>query len=513
LITRTDSKAQITIWCRDSLLTTSDPFEEFRELCSNSNMLKVYKLNEWDRSSKRSFAYLALEGRLPLAEGKDTPSVSAFMKSIDSSGTLRMLSGLPFYCKLLLDLFRDNQLKDFTDDVSMLRYVTDQMIEREIEKGLIDHRMLEDNGLQDWLEQIATTYIEGRRYAEIDYDEAMQYGRLVIRDGIDDKTQNHILTSLLQFPLFSEGTESGRIAFSHDLIAEALAAGAYTKRIHRSAADIGVRLSNIDLEDPTLLRFIAARMTDREEEAIINALKRESLEGRAFAILLSLILLARPDRDHIKRSQIELEGRDLIGVLFFQRDLSDMSFRQSNLSGVIFHDCVLKNVRFEGAVFNRTRFKGINDLQGAHFGDLYRIQSIYEEKKYLDDPEKIQSWIANITGKHEPSGEPCPTALQIQHLFRKFVSPLGSPRRDNIQYNALCAGKKYFGSPSIDVCVKEIVSAGYLTSHDHRKRYKRVSGDKYTEMVLFVRAGKIGDGLGEVIANLCHKKDCLHQLY
>jgi hypothetical protein len=38
LLTRPNSRAQITIWCRDSLLTTSDAFADFRDLCAPAHL-------------------------------------------------------------------------------------------------------------------------------------------------------------------------------------------------------------------------------------------------------------------------------------------------------------------------------------------------------------------------------------------------------------------------------------------------------------------------------------------
>jgi len=138
----------------------------------------------------------------------------------------RTLSGLPLYCDLLLQQLQAGTLKDFTDEGALLNYVINQMIDREVKKGLLDLSLFEQDGLIQWLEQIALDYVEGQRYADIDRDRAMEYAELVLRAGLDEKTKHHILTSLVQFPLFRAGEKTGLIAFSHDLIAETLAARA-----------------------------------------------------------------------------------------------------------------------------------------------------------------------------------------------------------------------------------------------------------------------------------------------
>jgi len=229
LVATRESKAQVTIWCRDSLLTTSDAFAEFRDICSGTTALKIFNLSEWQTPSKRYFSWVRIEERAPRKGEPDTERVAGFLREIDRSPTLRSLTGLPFYCELLLQQHQAGTLRDFSDDVALLNHVIDEMVQREIDKRLLDVRFVETNGLGEWLEQIAIDYVEGQRYAEINRDQAMEYGEVVLREGLDEGTKDHILTTLLQFPLFRAGEKTGRIAFAHDLIAETLAARAYLR--------------------------------------------------------------------------------------------------------------------------------------------------------------------------------------------------------------------------------------------------------------------------------------------
>jgi hypothetical protein len=514
LVTRKDSKAQIAIWCRDSLVTTSDTFTEFQDLCAGSTMLKIYRLSEWERSSKRQFAWLGLEGRrLSKLQDPDTNRVATFLREIEGSPTLRSLSGLPFYCELLLQQFSEGQLQTFGDDVAMLNHVVDRMIQREVDKGLLDLRLLLPNGLQDWLEQIAINYAEGRRYADIDRDEAMEYGRLVLRDGVDERTERHILLSLLQFPLFRAGTETGRIAFAHELIADALAARIYLRGLRERVGNIGVRLSRVDLEDPTILRFMAGGVSHAEEASVLEELQRASPQDRAFAVLLTLLMLARPERDLLKRARVGLEGRNLVGVRFQKRDLAGASFRHADLSHTEFRDCDLQGALFEGAFLHRTRFEGENRLQKAQFGDLTRVQSVFAGRRLLEDVARIREWVDASTGQPTLVTEPCPTALQVRHLFGKFVTPLGTAKRDDLKRDGLAAGKRYGGAAPTEACIEEAVAMGYMAGPDFRGRFRRAEGDKYAEMVKLVRDGSVSDGLGRLFARLCPRRACLHQLH
>jgi len=512
LITRSDSNAQITIWCRDSVLTTSDAFAEFRDLCSGSNALKIYRLAEWERPLKRQFAWLSLKGCLPKDGEQDGGDVAEFLNEIDRTPTLRALSGLPFYCDLLLEQYKSGGLQDFADDIALLNHVIDQMIRREERKGLIDFRFFQPNGLNDWLEQIAVDYVEGQKYTDISRDAALEYGELVLEPLLDEKTKHHILTTLLQFPLFRAGERTGLVAFAHDLIAEALAARFYVRIIPKQPREVARRLSRVDLEDPNLLRFIASRLGKIEEQVLVKEIQTGSLQGRSFSVALSLLLIARPERDLVKRIRPTLEAQDLVAVHFKNRDLSSVSFRRSDLSHAVFTDCDLRGAHFEGAFLNRTKFNGQNDMKGAQFGDLSRVQSVWIKSGFLEDADNIRSWITEATGVPEKPGEPCPTALQVVHLFGKYITPLGAARRDKLRRDALLAGRRYPGAAPVEICVDEALRCGYLSGPDDRDRFRRAEGDRYAEMVALVRDGAISDGIGRLVAGLCRRRGCLHRL-
>lgn len=513
LLTRTDSLANITILCRDSLITTSSAFAEFSDLCTGSTLFEIYRLEDWDRKAKRHLAWLHLEGSHPPHDEPDTGKVSAFMTEVDRSQAVRALSCLPFYCDTLLDLFQKGQRTEFSDDVALLNYVIDQMIQRETDKGLLDVRLFEDGGLEQWLELMAVTYIEESRHAGITRDYASEYGQLVLRPGLDEDSQNHIITTLLQFPLFQAGSEIGLLSFTHELIAQTLAARVYLTDLMKNPAEAGRRLSRTDLEDPVILRFMAKRMGHSELTRVLEELRCGGLPDRALAILLSLIMIACPDRDLVKRSGVNLESQNLVAVRFKGRDLSEVSFRRADLSHAMFEDCDLRSTHFEGAFMNRTYFTARNDMQGAVFGDLSRVESVWVGKHLIEDPAKIRQWIAKTT--HTPSTlkEPCPTALQIRHLFGKFITPLGNARRDQLGMRGLLAGKQTPGAASPKECLDEAISSGYLTRPDFRDRCRRAEGDKYAEMVKFVCDGSVSDGLGRILSRLCRRRGCLHQLH
>lgn len=511
-VTAPGSRAQVTLFCRDSLVSTSDSFQEFRELLEVSDFLTIYRLSEWDHQAKRAFAWMAMEERTPGAGEADTPPVAGFLHELKAAPTLDSLSGLPFYCELLLEEFRDGQLQRHADEVSLLDFVVDRMIRREVDKGLLALDLFDEHGLEDWLEEIAISYVEDGCYSEIDRDQAREYGQLVLREGIEPKQRDQLLLSLLQFPLFRDSPARARFAFTHDLIAEALAARGYLRILARDAVVAGHRLARTDLEEPTLLRLMSRRLDTAHWKGLVAALKGGRLQGRAFPVLLSLLMIGRPERDLLQQAELGFEGQDLSGVRFVERDLSGVSFRLADLSYSVFERCDLQGALFEGAFLRCTRFGSGNQLREAQFGDAERVESILDGKRLRAASELVRQWISDVTGCRDEPWEPCPTALQVRHLFGKYITPLGDPRRDNLRRDALVAGKRYSQAASKEDCLEQAVHHGYLVGPDHRHRFRRAAGDLYSEMVSLVRDSRTSDGLGCMIGQLCVRRGCDHLL-
>jgi hypothetical protein len=513
LLSRPESKAQLVVCCRDSLLTTSEHFREFRELWqSEPNQVKLYRLQEWERPSKRHFAWLRLHGKPPTPRDAEPAQVTGFLQSIDKSPSLRSLSGLPFYCQVLLDLYCAGTLRDFKNDLELVDYVVKEMIERETKKGILDLRVFEHNGLEEWLQQTAVDFIEGG-LGNMKRDALEDYARMVFREGIDETKQNETILTLLRFPLFRQAAENNLLSFTHELIAESLAASWYLRRLTQEPTEVGQRLGNrTDIDNSIILRHMATGLTEDQANKVIEVLRTSGAPKAAFRNLLSLLLLARPERDLVQRVGKRFEALDLTGVQFDNRDLAGFSFRNSELSGTVFKNCDLKGSFFEGARLSDTTYEGINDLRDAHFGDLGRIESVYVGKRFLTSPEQLKEWIEHSTGRPEPVEESCPTALQMEHLFRKFITPLGEARRDQLGFRGLIAGRRFPGAASTEECLEAAARDGYLTGPDDRDRYRRAEGDRYAEMMRFVRDRSVSSGLGHVLSRLCRRRGCPHQL-
>ena len=510
LVADADSKAQITIWCRDSLLTSSESFADFLDTCEGLGIVKVFNLTGWQRQHKKLFAWQRTRGRTPRQREDDPAEVTTFLSATDTNDTLRSLTSLPFYCELILDRIGESGVPIVRDDVELLNTVIDEMVTREREKGLLDESYFEEDGLADWMEEIAVDYVEGQGYAET--DQAREYGEYVLQSNLDSDRRDDILRSLLQFPLFSQSQGTGRIAFAHDLIAQALAARFYLKQIGRQRTSVFSRLVGVDFEDPVLLRFVASRLTPEMTAFVLDQVRNGVVTEANYGAALFLLLLVRPDRDLVGRENLQFAGQNLAGVPFVDRNLAGHGFIECNLSRVSFRDCDLRGASFEGASLSRTRFVDC-DLAEARFGNINRIESIAFGKTTIHDRVAIRDRLFKETGRTlHVLADPCPTALQVVKLLSKFVTPLGRARRTQLYERGLLAGRRVKGAPSVDACVRELVQLGYLTGPDFRRRYSRCAGAGYREVVLAVKDGALSEGIGNVVGRLCRRAGCLHQV-
>lgn len=516
ILTRPASKAQLLVCARDSLLSTSEGFARFLEEFPPSlkGIVRVYHLSDWEHVSKRTFAWIRLEGRTPAENEADTTQVKKFLHAITQSESLKSLSGIPYYCGLLLDEFQSGTMAEISDDFGLIDHVVSGMIGREREKGLLSEDEFEPQGLTEWLETIATEFYE-TEFRGLSRGEVEEYAHLVLRPELSAEERRDAITTLIQFPLFAPGLKPGLVTFKHELVAEYLAGCYLVRHITRDPAWVARVLGErVDFADSLIARYMANRLAgeDGAIQAILNALRAEALPGRSFANLLQLLLLASPSRNLIKANRIDLESKDLRYLKFTNLDLSGLSFRNSDLSNVLFKSCNMQNAFLEGAHFSGTSFEDLPDgaLQGARFGNLERLDFLYVGRQRIDTVKKAAEWLQQATGRIEVLKQPCPAALQLRTLFLKFVYPDGKGRRDELWENALSRGKRYPGAPNPEECITAAIRSGYLQGPDWRRRIKRTPGERYTDVVLFVRDSKLTADMRTLLDSLCSITGCQH---
>jgi len=513
LLTRPpESKAQILICARESLLASCPAFTDFIKDFppgqSQEPAIELYRLERWEHPSKRAFAGLHLS---------DPPKESEFLTYISRSDSLRSLSSLPYYCNLLIDEFKQGNTAEFSDDFALIAHTVSAIIEREKGKtgiGVLLQSNLQSNGLDEWLETVASEYYATNSRG-VNKTDAETYAMLVLNPELSEVERQSTITTLIQFPLLARGTEAGVLRFEHELIAEYLVGHHWLHRLINDPGRVAHELSTrVDFADSLIGRYMANQLPKQPGgiEALTQVLKNEALPGRDFTVLLQLLLMAMPARDLLGRYGINVEGRDLSQVRFIERDLTGYSFRNCDLSGTVFQSCNLQKALFEGACLIGTRFAQLSEesLEEAEFGNLERFEFVYVGQRRIDDRSKLAEWLQKVTGRAEPIQEPCPSALQLRALFLKFVYPDGSGRRNEMSVNVVTRGKRYPEAPDPEEFYQACLRVGYLQYIDWHARVKRVPGDRYDDMVDFVRDWKISERMREMLDSVCSINNCVH---
>lgn len=510
LLTRPpESKTQILICARESLLSSSANFadfiKDFPPGTSEEPKIELYRLERWDNSSKRAFAGLHLSN--PQKE-------TQFLNYISRSDSLRTLSSLPYYCSLLVEEFKGNKTEDFTDDFTLLSHAIAGIIDREKEKGVLIPSNLQPNGLDEWLETIASVCY-ATNFKGINKTDAETYAMLVAHPDLSESERTSTITTLIQFPLLARGMEAGILTFEHELIAEYLVGRYWLRRLISDPPRMAHELSTrVDFADSLVGRYISSQLPKQPEgiEAITRALRQEALIGKDFTVLLQLLLMADPAQDILKRHSITVEGRELGEVKFINRNLAGFSFRNCNLSNTVFENCNLQNARFEGAYLAGTKFTRLSEksLENAQFGNIERLEYVYVGQKRVDDRVEFFEWIQKVTGIVEPIKEPCPTTLQVRSLFLKFVNHDGHGRRSEMAEDTLSRGKRHSKAPAPEECLEASIRAGYLQRLGWHNRVRRVPGEQYDDIVDLVKDWKLSVHMREMLGLLCPIKNCEH---
>ena len=518
LLTREKSQTQLLICARESLLTTNEKFAQFIEDFGEEQSIELYRLSDWERQSKRALAWLRLEDRTPRPGDNDTRQVSDFLRQISQNEAIDEISRVPYYCDLLLDAFISGSLEQFDDEFSVLEHAVKQILKREEEKGLLPPEYISSHDLNEWLE-VTAVLVYHANYKALKIDAVKEYASLVINPDLSEEESTQAITSLVQFPLFSKGMTPGTVNFKHELIAEYLAAKYLLRKLEleeepsKIENHIGEKL---DFAESLALRFISKEIENDSEvqRKIARALMSQTTSDKSFAYLLQILIAAYPETTIFRNNAQLLESRNLRGILFKNLDLSDVSFRHSDLAEARFVSCNLRNTKFEGALLSETHFNVLSDdsLQDANFANLERCQSILvdDERFSNENRDRLWEWIEERTKTQQRGHDPCPAAMELRFLFRKYIHDDGTARRDVHTIEALLRGKRFEGSPNREDCVETCRHHGYLTGPDARGRLKRAQGEKYNEMVKYVTNWTLSDGIRQILDSLCSRNGCQH---
>ena len=508
-ITTPRSQPAILVCVRDSLLETSNELIDF--ISDYHAVVKLYKLQPWNLEAKRRFAWIQLEGHTPGPGERDTREVSTFIESVRRDPTLGQLSATPFYSYLLLENFRANQnTNDVHDEIELIDLALRRMCEREYQKSALRKDVLPAEALIEWLEELAAISYEDGGVSVQELGELASVVPALIQQDLAESDIEALVAQIEMLPFFRPSPVSRRMEFTHEIVAELLAARRFLRELKSGEPRFAARVSIRPWPaDSVLFRILAGSGTS---SALIDMYSRESLRPIARRNLIQLIVRSHDRNVPFARNGVSLEGAGLEGLVFESLNLDNVSFRSCDLTNTVFEDCSLQGAWFEGAVLKKTRLVGGTDkrLEKASFGKCEHFESMIVGGRHLEDDGAFGRWVAETTGMDSVKG-PCATKRQLQHLFRKFTHVNGQARRDELDRRGLKRGKQYSGAPDPGECVDRALRSGYLEGESRLKRIRRPQGEKYGEIVNFVKGDGVSPGLRELLNTLCSKPGCRHE--
>lgn len=493
LLTRPEgSPPSILICVRDSLLSAN---EDLRLFCEEADeYVTIFRLAEWDAECRRRYAEIRF-GR----------EAARFIAAVEGNRTMESLASTPYYGALLADMYEADSLTDVSSETELLGRAVGAIIEREYEKGLLDRRVVSQSVVQEFIEVIAAEdFLNGFR--GVPASDARELAEAILPDLSRDET-DALVAQMTQVALFGSGSD-GELRFAQELVEQYLLAEYLVGLVSRPEVLIRRLASREIPSDWITLRVMSDEVRQRglassAPQALFSAGRHEA----AFRALLQVAALVVPHPRALR--DVPFERRDLTGIRFESLDLTGCSFRAANLTDCVFSKCVLNDVDFEEAILSNTAFDDLSagSLRGARFGDLVGLYSIIVDGRVLGRHADVRSWLEKGTGASAATLEPCNAALQLRHIFQKFVRPSGMGRRDWLGWKGVLAGRRH---DDPELAARVAVQHGYLIREGVRDRVRRPGGELLREIVTFVRSMQLSPGLRALLDEVCQVEGCEH---
>ena len=411
----------MVICVRDSLFATHTDLREFCE--DYDEYIEVYKLEKWQTPSIRRYARTALGDR-----------ADQFLAVLRARQSLSDLASTPYYCGLLVEQFTSGRLERTHSEVALLDDALSSIVQRDYGKGIIDPELMPESDVREFVDELA--YQDLRRgFRGIGVDDVRswceEWAGLLLDDPKADKERDRFVSQLAQLGLFSQG-KMGYIQFSQEIL-EHFILGLRLVRLFDQTLSINEGVSSRFIRDLSTwqipfhwitLRVVAEHIREQDTFAELFAYVNQAASDKiAFKNAVQLACLASSNARAL--AEIPYERHDLSDISFHGLELDGVSFRECDLSNVEFLDCSLRNVDFTDAIIQNTMFvlRDEHSLDGAEVGDLSRFYSMKAVKKEITDHEIARQWFGERTSRRPRTVAPCPAALQLRHLFMKFVRP------------------------------------------------------------------------------------------
>ncbi len=501
-----EGRPAVLICLRDSLMNRNQAVIDF---CTEyDDRTTVYTLERWDDKSIGMFASRKILGQ---EEGRQ------FITKVRSDHALHDIASLPYLCDLLVREFNESRLTDTLSPAQLIASAAESIVRREYSKRLAlaeDVMPLDD--VLTFAQDLAQKDMEGgfRGIAPSEVIEwASDWAELVWPEDIDKRSGFEVQMSQIAF--FEQGA-AGRLKFVHEILELYLIGTKYIDYLKGSETGYFVdALNRWEFpSDSITLDLLSQYFSEQMRREDVERITWESFgKPKALKNMLQLLNNSKYGFGFLGRS---LEKQDLSGLKFADVDFSDVSFAGCNLDTTEFRACNLRNTEFSGAIISNTGFFDMTSelLEGARFGDMNTVHSIRVDARggtrNLGEPRAASEWLrerVHVTSTDSASELPCPAALQLKHLFSKFVRPDGMSRRTWVSSSAISRGAKYVQGSVQDV-VKSAVRAEYLAFDSGFGRYHRADGVKYAEMQQYVKRLEASTDIRFLLDEICDDANC-----
>ena len=348
---------------------------------------------------------------------------------------------------------------------------------------------------------------------------AREWAELVWESPEELENRDRFEFQMSQIALFAQGAE-GRLRFVQEILEQYLIGRLYVDYLHKN--EIPRFIDEFDHwqfpENSITLEMLAEhckqQVSRNPMQSFIQPIVFQSInKPTAFKNMLQLLSVAGINGRFLGNN---IMNKDLSGVKLRNMDLRGVSFLGCNLTNTEFHACDLQEADFTGATLSNTGFLQMDShlMDKANFGDTNRLHSLRVTRDGTDnlisDLKEARLWLTentNLDTGEAMSGLPCPASEQLRHLFGKYINPDGTGRRDSLREDAINRGTRYIPRP--EEALRVAVSYGCLTK-DRLNRYQRPDGDRYSEMVEFVKAFEASDVICFMLDQICDVKGCRH---
>jgi hypothetical protein len=510
-LTSADSSPLIVVSVRDSLLETSNQLGELLEYASE--FVRVRRLSPWSLQERRAYAWTRLVSHLPRSGEPEPAGVSRFVDQIKASKVLGEVTSTPFYCHLFFDLQATGSNGTIDNQYILIDAAIDQMCRREYaKKGPITESTLPLPAFREWLEDLAVDVHEDNGISAEGLRELADLV-LVLAEGLDEGKQAMLVDQMTAIPFITRNPASGKLEFSHELLGEYLAACRFAREARLGATRLASRLSRRRYPADSILLATLASKLRNESNLFIEIFQDGALTAEAVGNLVQILALLDDGVAVLRESGHLLENADLSGVDFGTMNLEEISLAGCDLSYAKLERAKLVKSRLQGAQLRNTALPPIagGQLRGAEFGNCENFESVVVDGgRRIDTHRAFLKWMADATQTREPDSAVCLTCQQVRHLFGKFVRPNGEARRHEIDWRGVQRGKQVEGAPEYSRVVDAALEFGYLERQEVSGGIGRARGEKYGEMVGFMKSLKLSPGLVGLLDSLCPTPACRH---